>query len=88
MNDQIKKANIDELVKKGTEVYDRVKDQYEPRYNGKFLVIEPDSEKVYLGDTSAEALVKARQENPNKLFYAAKIGFEAAETIASAWNIK
>ncbi len=87
MNDLIKNTNIDDLVNRGTAVYNRIKEKYDPLYRGKFLVIEPDTEKVYLGDTSAEALVKAREENPEKLFYAVKVGFDAAETIVSMLRI-
>lgn len=82
--DLIKKAKIEEIAKKGAKIYEKIKINYEPQYNGKFLAIEVDSEKEYLGNTSAEALELAKKEHPNKIFYVVKIGFAVAETMTQA----
>ncbi len=79
----IKKADMEKIVQEGSKIYEKVKDKYEPKYNGKFLAIDIYTKKVYFANTSAEAVDKARKNNPKKVFYVAKIGFEAAETIAS-----
>ncbi|MFA5936286.1 MAG: hypothetical protein WC822_00195 [Candidatus Paceibacterota bacterium] len=78
----IKKADLQKIVTKGSEIYKQIKDNYEPKDNGKFLAIDIDTEKVYFADTSAEAVELARKNHPKKVFYVAKIGFEAAETMA------
>lgn len=82
MDELIKKADIGAIASKGAAIYDKIKTQYEPRDLGKFLAIDVDTEKVYLGNSSAEAVEKARQENPDKVFYIVKIGFGVAETIS------
>jgi hypothetical protein len=40
--------------------YQEIKDQFEPRENGKFLAIDVDSGEAYLAGSSADAVVKAR----------------------------
>lgn len=80
--DLIKKAKVEEIAEKGAKIYEKIKIKYEPQYNGKFLAIEVESEKAYLGDTSAEALELAKKEHPSKIFYVVKIGFDVAETMA------
>ena len=82
MDELIKKADINEIAKKGSAIYEKIKTQYEPKELGKFLAIDIDTETIYLGNSSAEAVEKARQENPGKVFYVVKIGFDVAEMIA------
>ncbi|GAH60558.1 unnamed protein product, partial [marine sediment metagenome] len=36
----IKQAKIEEIAKKGVEIYEKIKKNYEPQHNGKFLAIE------------------------------------------------
>jgi len=82
----IKKADIQKIAEEGAKIYDQIKVNHEPKENGKFLAIDIDSKKAYLGDTSAEALELARQNHPNKVFYVVKIGFEFAETMARSFT--
>jgi len=84
-DDLLKKADMQKIAHDGAKIYSQIKDQYDPGHMGKFLAIEIESRKVYLGKTSAEALNKARQNHPNKVFYVAKIGFEVAETVAKLY---
>ena len=81
----IKKADIQKIAEKGAAIYQKVRVQYEPQQNGKFLAMDIDSEKTYLGNTTAEALELARQNHPDKVFYVVKIGFESAETLAKSF---
>ena len=83
--DLIKKADIQKIVEEGAKIYEQIKINYDPKEKGKFLAIEIDSRKEYLGNTSAEALELARQNHPNKIFYVVKIGFDAAETLAQCF---
>jgi len=90
-NDElIKKANIQKIAEEGAKIYDQIKINYDPKERDKFLAIDIDSKKTYLGNTSAEALELARQNHPNKVFYVVKIGFDVAETMARTFihNIK
>lgn len=86
-NDElIKKANIQKIAEEGAKVYEQIKVNYDPKERGKFLAIDIDSKKAYLGNTSAEALELARQNHPNKVFYVVKIGFDVAETMARSFS--
>ena len=78
----IKKVDIQRIAEEGEKIYDQIKVNYDPKEKGKFLAIDIDSQKAYLGNTSAEALELARQNHPNKVFYIVKIGFDVAETMA------
>lgn len=81
-DDLLKKTDIEKIAKEGQIIYSKIKNQYEPKENGKYLAIEIDSKEIFLGKTGAEATIKARHKYPNKIFYLVKIGFTSAETIA------
>jgi len=85
--DLTKKIDTGEIVKRGIEIYEEIKDQYDPKEKGKFLAIEVESEKVYLGATSIEALESAKKEYPDKVFYLVKIGYDVVETLLSPFII-
>ncbi len=82
-NELIKQANIQEIAEHGARIYEKIKTQYEPRDNGKFLAIETESGNIYVGNLSSEAVELARKAHPEKVFYVVKIGHSAAETLAS-----
>lgn len=85
-NDElIKNADIQKIAEEGAQIYAQVKANYDPKEKGKFLAIEIESKNVYLGNTSAEALVLAKQNHPDKIFYVVKIGFDTAETMAQSF---
>jgi len=82
-NDElIKKADLQKIVDEGEKIYEEIKSQYEPKENGKFLAIEVESKKVYFGDTSADAVLLAKKDYPDKVFYVVKIGYGYTETLA------
>jgi len=82
-NDElIKKADLQKIVDEGEKIYEEIKSQYEPRQNGKFLAIEPDSKDVYFGNESVDAMLLAKKAHPNKVFYIVRIGYGYTETLA------
>lgn len=78
----IKRSNIQRIAEEGAKIYEKIKNQYEPEHNGKFLAIDIDTEEVFLGNTSSEAVEAARRARPNKVFYVVKIGSAAADILA------
>ncbi len=82
-DDLIKKADIQKIAEAGAKIYEAIKFQYEPAQNGKFLAIDIESKDIFIGTTSSEAVELARKTHSNKVFYVVKIGFSAAETLAS-----
>ncbi|MBI2411304.1 MAG: hypothetical protein HYV32_05425 [Candidatus Kerfeldbacteria bacterium] len=81
----IKRADIQKIAEEGGRIYEHIKLQYDPKEKGKFLAIDIDSEDVFLGNTSAEAVEIAKQRYPDNVFYVVKIGFDVAETMARSF---
>ncbi len=89
MNEEtIKNEEIQRISKEGKRIYEEKKADYESLSNGKFVAIDIDTEKTYIGDTTAEALNDARQENPGKIFYVVKVGFDVVATMANLLRVK
>jgi hypothetical protein len=80
--DLLKSTDLTKIAREGAVIYEEKKSQYEESNKGQFLAIDIDSKDVYLAPTSAEAVVAAKKEHPNKVFFVVKIGFDAAETMA------
>ena len=81
-NPFLDKAKFKKLAVKGRRVYEQIKGQFEPKENGKFLAIEVESKKVYFGNESVDAVMLAKKDFPNKVFYLVKIGYGVTETLA------
>lgn len=81
----IKEADIQKIAEEGSKIYQGIKAGYEPQENGKFLAIDIDSKKAYIGTTSAEAVGLARKNHPKKVFYIVKIGFNFAEMLSKSF---
>ncbi len=81
--DLLKNVNIEKIATDGNSIYQTIKTEYEPDAKGKFLAIDIDSTDRFLALTSAEAVIKAQETHPGKVFYVVKVGFDAAETLAS-----
>lgn len=77
MDKQVVMINKRELVSRGEQIYAALREQLEPRYKGKIVVIDTDTGDYFLGDTLLEADKKARKKYPGKVFYAVKIGYPA-----------
>ncbi len=67
----------EQVVEKGQKIYtEKLKPILEADNYGKFLVIEVESGNYFVADTLIEALQKAKEKYPGKLFHTLKIGFE------------
>jgi len=83
----IQNTDIQKIADEGAKIYARIKVHYDPKEKGRFLAIDIESKKAYVGNTSAEALELARSKHPNKVFYVVKIGFDVAETMAKSFIV-
>ena len=64
-----------EVIARGKQVYEeQLKSRLEPEHNGKFVAVEPQSGRYFLGDTDAEALIAAHEAMPESHFYVKRIG--------------
>jgi len=72
-------ADVDKFVRNAEELYEtRLRAILEPKHEGEFLVIEPESGDYFLGKTLNEATQAARQSYPDKLTHAMRVGHRAA----------
>lgn len=73
----------DDLVDSGQRVYEeRLRMLLEPAQAGRYVAIEPVSGEYFLGDTGTEALLEARRALPEAMFYLARVGYPAADTLS------
>lgn len=73
----------DDLVESGQRLYDeRLRELLEPSQARRYVAIEPVSGKYFLGDTGTEALLEARRALPEAVFYLARVGYPAADTLS------
>ena len=79
MQDLVKNTPFEQIAKRGSAIYDKIRGKYERRSKGKYLAIEPDTKSVYMGDTGIDAIEKARIAHEGKLFYLVKIGYDSVE---------
>jgi hypothetical protein len=72
----------DELVRRSRQLYDqKLRVLLEPIQQGRYVAIEPDTGRYFLGDTGTAALVEAHTSMPKHTFYLARIGYEATDSL-------
>lgn len=86
--EKTRSADVDDtLVIRARRVYDeKLKSLLEPAQLGKFVAIEPESERYFVGDSGTAALVEARSAMPEHAFYLTRIGYKAADTLHGHGN--
>jgi len=78
----LKPREVQELAERGQAIYDKqLREKLEPDHAGRFVAIEPQSGQYFLGDTTDEALSKAEQAHPNKLFHLIRIGQKGVHAV-------
>ena len=71
-----------ELSEAGNRFYkEKLQAILEPDHIGEFVAIEPNSGRYFLGDTGAKALIAARETMPDSLFFLARVGYPAADSL-------
>ncbi len=74
----------EQIAQRGQKIYnERLKAELEPKEQGKFVAIEVESGGYVIGDTLIEALQKAREKYPGKLFHTVRVGFEGVFKMSS-----
>ena len=84
MKNLLSHSKASRVVKQGSAIYNKIRGDYEPHKNGRYLAIEPDTKKVYFGTTGVDALQKARRAQSDKFFYLVKIGYDTPDMILSS----
>ena len=74
---------MSELAKKSKALYEsKLKNLLEQAEKGKFIAIEPESEKYFVDADGTQALLRARNAFPDKLFFLIRIGYKTADSIS------
>lgn len=84
----LKSADIEGIAKKGAEIYNQIKSNFESSSLGKFLAIDIGSRSTFIGETSSDAVESARKKYPGKIFYVVKVGYSAAEILSNLTLLK
>lgn len=66
--------NIQELSKKGEEIYNFLADKLKIDNDGKYIAIVTESKDYFIGETKDEAVSKAEKKYPEKLVFVRRIG--------------
>jgi hypothetical protein len=75
--------DLDPLVEGGQRYYDEhLRDTLEPEQTGRYVAIDPATGQYFIGDTGTEALLEAHRAFPQTLFYLARVGYLAADTLS------
>lgn len=74
--------DISHIATQGNKIYEGIKKKYSKK-KGKFLAIDIESHDVFLADSNSEAVLAAKNKYPDHVFYVVRIGYSAAERLAS-----
>ena len=75
----------EDVIARGKKIYDgKLKGEFEPEHTGRYVAVDPDTGRYFLGDTSAEAAGAAHDALPESHFYMARVGYDAAHSIGGS----
>ena len=66
--------NVQEITRKAKQFYDTLKTELEPTNNGKYIALEVNSKRYFIGETRDEAVIKARVLFPREVLFVKRIG--------------
>ena len=82
MQEQSNQRPSSKLVELGQRFYDeKLKSQLEPTDIGRFVAIEPESQRYFLADNGTAALIAAHKAMPDRRFYLVRVGYRVADTV-------
>ena len=75
--------NLEDFSKKSLEFYEQIKERLEKEAMSKYVAVDYETSNYWLGETASEALSKAKEQFPNKVFYLLQVGSPTAFGIQS-----
>ena len=66
------------VVARGKAIYQQLKDEVELHHNGKFLVIDVETENYEIHDRGTVAITRLLDRHPNAVIYLMRIGHQTA----------
>ena len=72
------------FARKAEAIYDlKYRVEFESKYHGLIVAIDVKSGDAFVGKTELDAIGKARKKHPDRLFFFLRVGYKAAQRIAS-----
>lgn len=68
----------EDIVDRGKEIYQQLRNEVEPQYNGKFLAIDIKTEDYEINDQGTMAISRLLSQHPDAVIYLGRIGHRAA----------
>jgi len=68
------------LEQRAKKEYERLK-SIERQYRGQYIAIDPISLDYFIGNSLAQAILKARVKHPDRLFWTTRIGYTSAVVV-------
>ena len=80
------------IAQRGEKIYrDCYQQKFEAEHMGQFVAIDVETEEAYLGDSSADALSRARAAAPNGAFHLMRVGqptaFKSSRHTSAAFSL-
>lgn len=66
---------LKEFSERADAIYQKIRQELEPKYKGKIVAIEPESGDYFLGADELEAFEKGRVQHPGKPFHFIRVGY-------------
>jgi hypothetical protein len=74
-------SNISEFIQNSKNYYKEIEDELKNNFFGKYVAMSYEIKGYEIGETLTEALKKAKEKYPNKLFYVIQVGSDATFSI-------
>lgn len=85
MNQTIEIKSNEENAQIATEIYNRkYRKDHEKNNHGHYIAIEIKSEQAYISEFPSDAMISARESNPDGMIYVFRIGYDAAFRVGVA----
>jgi len=75
--------NLEEFSKQSEKFYDQIKAKLEVDFKGKYAALDFESKEYWIGEIPSDALSKAKEKYPDKLFYLIQVGSPTTFSIQS-----
>ena len=72
----------DAVIARGRQIYEeKLKAELEAQHTGRFVAVEPETGRYFLGDNGSKALVAAHEPMPGSQFYLKRIGYDTTHQL-------
>lgn len=66
--------NLEDFSKKSLTYYEQIKKKLEKEAMSKYVAVDYETSKYWIGETASDALSKAKAQFPDKIFYLFQVG--------------